>query len=166
MRNKATATQGPTSGRTQVTFDLSSPSFVAGGDIRREFTCDGEDIAPHLMWGGAPEGTKSFALIMDDPDAPRGTFTHWILFDIPADRTDLPSGARSQAIGISGRNSRGELGYMGPCPPSGTHRYFFRLFALDVETLGLMAGASRERVEAAMAAHTIRAAELMARYGR
>jgi Raf kinase inhibitor-like YbhB/YbcL family protein len=105
-------------------------------------------------------------LIVDDPDAPRGTFTHWIVFDIPGDRTDLPSGVRSDAVGISGRNSGRELGFMGPCPPSGTHRYFFRLSALDVASLGLAAGASREEVEDAMAAHTLDLAELMGRYQR
>ena len=148
------------------TFSLSSPAFVAGGDIPRQFTCDGEGIPPHLIWTGAPDGTRSFVLIVDDPDAPRGTFTHWVVFDIPCDRGDLPSGARSDAVGVPGRNSRGEIGYMGPCPPSGAHRYFFRLSALDVETLGLIAGASRNQVEEAMRAHVIGAAELMGRYNR
>jgi Raf kinase inhibitor-like YbhB/YbcL family protein len=145
---------------------LASPAFVAGGDIPRQFTCDGQNLPPHLVWSGAPPGVRSFALIMDDPDAPNGTFTHWVLFDIPADCGDLPSGARSDAVGLSGRNSRGDVGYMGPCPPSGTHRYFFRLFALDVETLGLTLGASRERVEESIAQHTIGTAELMGRCGR
>jgi len=149
-----------------MSFALSSPAFLAGGEIPTEHTCDGQDIAPHLIWSGAPKGTRSFVLIMDDPDAPHGTFTHWIVFDIPGDRTDLPSGARSDAIGISGRNGGHALGYMGPCPPSGTHRYFFRLSALDVASLGLAAGASRDRVEAAMAAHMIGTAELMGRYRR
>jgi Raf kinase inhibitor-like YbhB/YbcL family protein len=149
-----------------MAFTLSSPAFVGGGDIPRQFTCDGDDIPPHLLWSGAPKETVSFALIVDDPDAPNGTFTHWVVFDIPGDRTDLPSGARSDAVGLSGRNSRGALGYMGPCPPSGTHRYFFRLFALDVKTLGLTAGASRRQVEEAIRNHTLGTAELMGRYGR
>jgi Raf kinase inhibitor-like YbhB/YbcL family protein len=149
-----------------MAFTLSSPAFVAGGDIPRQFTCDGDGIPPHLIWSGAPKGTRSFVLIVDDPDAPAGTFTHWVVFDIPADRGDLPSGTRSDAIGLSGRNSRGDLGYMGPCPPSGTHRYFFRLSAVDVATLGLMAGASRQQVEEAVTAHTLATAELMGRYGR
>jgi Raf kinase inhibitor-like YbhB/YbcL family protein len=149
-----------------MAFVLSSPAFVAGGDIPRLFTCDGEDIPPHLVWSGAPKDVGSFALIMDDPDAPNGTFTHWVLFDIPADRTELPSGKTSDAIGVSGRNSRGQSGYMGPCPPSGTHRYFFRLFALDVKTLGLSSGASRQQVEHAATAHTTGTAELMGRYSR
>jgi Raf kinase inhibitor-like YbhB/YbcL family protein len=149
-----------------MAFALSSPAFDAGENIPRQFTCDGDDISPHLIWTGAPHGAASFVLIMDDPDAPRGTFTHWIVFDIPGDRAELPSGARSDAVGIAGRNSRGTVGYMGPCPPSGTHRYFFRLWALDVATLSLTAGASRERVEQAMAAHKIATTELMGRYGR
>jgi Raf kinase inhibitor-like YbhB/YbcL family protein len=149
-----------------MSFSLLSPAFAPGGDIPRQFTCDGDDIPPHLAWSGAPKDARSFVLIVDDPDAPNGTFTHWIVFDIPADRTDLPSGTRSDAVGLSGRNSRGELGYMGPCPPSGTHRYFFRLFALDVETVSLTAGASRERIEEAIATHTLATAELMARYTR
>jgi Raf kinase inhibitor-like YbhB/YbcL family protein len=149
-----------------MAFTLSSPAFAAGGDIPRLFTCDGQNIPPHLVWTGAPEGTRSFVLIADDPDAPDGTFTHWIVFDIPGDRTDLPSGARSDAIGLVGRNSRGELGYTGPCPPSGTHHFYFRLSAIDVATLNLAAGASRADVEDAIAAHTIGACELMGRYGR
>jgi Raf kinase inhibitor-like YbhB/YbcL family protein len=147
-------------------FTLASPAFVPGGDIPRQFTCDGDNIPPHLAWSDAPKDARSFVLMVDDPDAPNGTFTHWIVFDIPADRTDVPSGTRSDGIGISGRNSRGELGYTGPCPPSGTHRYFFRLLALDVETLGLAAGASRHSVEDSITAHRLGMAELMGRYTR
>jgi Raf kinase inhibitor-like YbhB/YbcL family protein len=149
-----------------MAFTLSSPEFVGGGDIPRQFTCDGQNMPPHLTWSGAPPGLRSYALVMDDPDAPAGTFTHWVVFDIPAARTDLPSGPPSDAVGVSGKNSRGQLGYTGPCPPSGTHRYFFRLFALDVPTLGLAAGASRQQVENAIATHTIGTAELMGRYSR
>ena len=149
-----------------MAFTISTPAFVAGGDIPRQFTCHGSNISPHLTWSGAPKGTRSFALIMDDPDAPNGTFTHWVVFDIPASRTDLPSGANADAVGVSGRNSRGETGYMGPCPPSGVHRYVFRLFALDVETLPLALGATRQQVESAFKPHTIATTELMGRYAR
>ena len=90
-----------------MSFSLLSPAFVPSGDIPRQCTCDGDDIPPHLAWSGAPKDARSFVLIVDDPDAPNGTFTHWIVFDIPADRTDLPSGTRSDPVGISGRNSRG-----------------------------------------------------------
>ena len=149
-----------------MAFSISSPAFVSSGDIPRRYTCDGEGISPHLAWTEAPDGTRSFVLIVDDPDAPRGTFTHWVVFDVPADRTDIPSGTPSDAIGLSGRNSLGKAGYMGPCPPSGTHRYFFRLSALDIAALGLTAGASREAVERAMAGHVLGTAELMGRYRR
>jgi Raf kinase inhibitor-like YbhB/YbcL family protein len=100
------------------------------------------------------------------PDAPNGTFTHWVLFDIRASPDGLPTGSRSDAVGKSGRNSGGAQAYMGPCPPSGTHRYVFRLFALDVPSLGLEAGASRQQVEDAVAAHTLGTAELLGRYAR
>lgn len=149
-----------------MAFTLSATAFAAGGDIPRQFTCDGDDVPPHLTWSGAPPGTRSFALMMDDPDAPRGTFTHWIVYDIPGTRTDLPADAGRDAIGVSGRNSTRKTGYMGPCPPSGTHRYFFRLFALGVDTLNLKAGASRQDVEHAIGAHTLGTAELMGRYSR
>jgi Raf kinase inhibitor-like YbhB/YbcL family protein len=145
---------------------LATPAFKAGGTIPREFTCDGDNLSPHLVWSDAPSHAQSFAVIMEDPDAPRGTFTHWVLFDVPADRSDLPSGTRADALAISGRNSGGKVGYMGPCPPTGVHRYFFRLFAIDIQTLGLTAGASRADVERAMASHILERAELMGRYGR
>jgi Raf kinase inhibitor-like YbhB/YbcL family protein len=149
-----------------MALTLTSSAFAAGGRIPQTHTCDGANTAPHLFWSDAPADTQSFALLMDDPDAPRGVFTHWVLFDIPPDRTDLPSGARADAIGISGRNSGGGVGYMGPCPPSGTHRYVFQLFALDVEMLGLTAGAGRETVLDALAPHVIAKAELIGRYHR
>jgi len=145
---------------------LSSPAFPHGGHIPEQYTCDGENLPPHLVWTSAPAEARSFAIIMDDSDAPGGTFTHWVLFDIPGDRTDLPSGARSDGVGVSGRNSRGSIGYTGPCPPSGTHRYVFRVYALDVETLGLTAGAPREAVEEAMVGHTLATAVLTGRYRR
>jgi Raf kinase inhibitor-like YbhB/YbcL family protein len=149
-----------------MAFKLSSPAFTAGGDIPSRFTCDGDDVPPPLTWTGAPADTQSFVLIMDDPDAPRGTFTHWVLFDIPATEQELRVDSKGEVVGVSGKNSTGKPGYMGPCPPSGTHRYFFRLFALDVPTLGLRPGASREQVERAMTRHTIGTAELMGRYSR
>jgi len=149
-----------------MAFTLSSPAFASGGDIQGRFTCDGDDVPPPLTWAGAPAGTKSFVLIVDDPDAPKGTFTHWVLFDIPATRHDLPSDLHAKPVGVPGKNSMGNSGYMGPCPPSGTHRYYFRLIALAVPTLGLSAGASRGEVERAAARHTITTAELMGRYSR
>jgi Raf kinase inhibitor-like YbhB/YbcL family protein len=145
---------------------LGTPSFVAGGDIPVHHTCDGPSVSPQLTWSDAPPGTKSLALIMDDPDAPSGLFTHWVLFDIPATRADIPPEFRAGTFGVSGTNSGGSTGYMGPCPPSGTHRYFFRLSALDVASLGLAPGASRKQVDEAMAAHVLGTAELMGQYSR
>jgi len=149
-----------------MAFKLSSPAFTAGGDIPSRFTCDGDGVPPPLTWTGAPAGTQSFVLIVDDPDAPRGTFTHWVLFDIPGTDQELRSDSKGNPVGVSGKNSMGKPGYMGPCPPAGTHRYYFRLFALDVPTLGVNAGASREKAEHAMTRHIIATAEFMGRYSR
>lgn len=145
-----------------VKFKLSSPAFADSGSIPQKFTCQGENVSPELNWSETPASAQSFALIMDDPDAPSGTFTHWVLFDIPADQKQLAEGAGP--IGVGGNNGLGQTGYMGPCPPSGIHRYYFRLYALDVPSLNLKAGASRSEVEAAMKNHIIGAAETMGRY--
>lgn len=143
-------------------FTLTSPAFAHNDTIPLVHTCDGENSQPVLGWMHAPSGTKSFALIMTDPDAPAGTFTHWVLFDIPANSARL---AGSEA-GVGGRNDFQHDHYGGPCPPPkhGQHRYFFRLYALDVESLGLPAGAKRAQVEAAMEGHILGTAELIGRY--
>jgi Raf kinase inhibitor-like YbhB/YbcL family protein len=146
------------------TFVLSSTSFTGDATIPQKYTCDGNSISPELEWSGAPANTKGFALIMDDPDAPTGTFTHWVAFDIPANQTEIPEGA--QRVAKSGKNSAGQNGYTAPCPPSGTHRYYFTLYALDVASLGLNEGASRTQVETAAKAHTLGVAQLMGRYSR
>jgi len=145
-----------------VKFKLSSPAFAEGGSIPQKYTCQGDNVSPELNWSEAPAGAKSFALIMDDPDAPGGTFTHWVLFDLPAETRQLAEGACP--IGVGGGNSLSQTGYMGPCPPSGSHRYYFRLYALDVPTLNLKAGAARSEVEAALKNHIIGTAETMGRY--
>jgi Raf kinase inhibitor-like YbhB/YbcL family protein len=145
-----------------VKFKLSSPAFVDGGSIPQKYTCQGNGVSPELNWSEAPQGAKSFALIVDDPDALGSTFTHWVLFDIPAGAKQLAEGAGP--IGVSGNNSASQTGYMGPCPPSGTHRYYFRLYALDVPSLNLDAGAARSEVEAAMKNHIVGTAETMGRY--
>ncbi len=153
-----------------VSFQIVSPAFSAGGTISKKFTCDGPDDSPQLTWTDPPAKTQSFALIMDDPDAPAGTWVHWVIYDLPADARELaesvakqeqlPSGARQ------GRNDFGEIGYGGPCPPPGkAHRYFFKLYALDAK-LGLKTGARKSDVERAMQAHILAKAELIARYGR
>jgi len=148
-----------------VTFTLTSPSFAEGALIPAEHTCDGADRSPVLRWEGAPDA-RSFALIADDPDAPGGTFTHWVLFDIPGAQRELPAGLAGTP-GVAGRNDFGKAGYGGPCPPPGApHRYNFTLFALDIAALGLPANAPRRDVEAAMRGHIVGQARLMGRYGR
>ncbi|HET7440516.1 MAG TPA: YbhB/YbcL family Raf kinase inhibitor-like protein [Terriglobales bacterium] len=153
-----------------MAFALSSKSFSDGGDIGKKFTCDGTDVSPELQWTGAPAGTKAFALIADDPDAPAGTWTHWLLYDLPPDATSLAEGTSKQpelANGArQGRNDFGKIGYNGPCPPPGKpHRYFFKLYALDGK-LNLKPGASKQEVERAIASHTLAKAEWIGRYKR
>lgn len=130
---------------TKQGFTLTSPNIVPDGVIPSKLTCDGENSSPQLKWLHPPEGTRSFVLILDDPDAPQGTFTHWVLFDIPGEIQELPAGANG--IGIVGRNDFQQSRYGGPCPPPnhGQHRYYFKLFGLDVETLRLDAGAARSK---------------------
>ena len=111
-------------------FKLTSPAFNHGSQIPSQYTCDGEDINPHLVIHGVPPGAKSLALVMEDPDAPAGLWTHWVVWDIPPETKEIREHTAPIGTG-EGLNSWGETGYGGPCPPSGTHRYFFRLFALD-----------------------------------
>jgi Raf kinase inhibitor-like YbhB/YbcL family protein len=147
-------------------FTLTSPGFGNGQAIPRVFTCQDRDVAPALAWSGAPKGTKSFALIVDDPDAPvAGGWVHWLVYDIPADRHDLPQGAAPAGV-VQGKNSFGTARWGGPCPPpGGPHRYFFKLYALDT-MLALPPGASRAALEAAMKGHVVGEATLMGRYAR
>ena len=150
-------------------LELTSTAFAPGEPIPRKYTCDGEDISLPLRWSDPPQGTKSFALIADDPDAPVGTWVHWVLYNLPAEtRTlpeavppdaDLPDGSRH------GQNSWPRLGYGGPCPPSDTHRYFFKLYALDM-VLDLASGASKKQLLQAMEGHILGQAELMGLYTR
>ena len=140
---------------------LTSPEFEHGGSIPAKFTCDGKDVSPPLEIADAPDDTKTMALIVDDPDAPSKTWLHWLLYDIPPtariQEDDIP--------GKQGMNDFGKKNYGGPCPPSGRHRYFFRLNALDTE-LNLPDGASRKDVENAMEGHILEKAELMGLYER
>lgn len=153
-------------GGDAMTFKLETPAFADGADIPIDFSCEGRDVSPELRWSDAPSAARSFALIVDDPDAPGGTFTHWLLFDIPAAANRLAEG--DTATGVSGRNGFGRNGYGGPCPPRGrgAHRYFFKLYALDVDTLKLKAGASRAEIEGAIKGHVIGQAQLMGRFER
>ena len=164
------AAQPPSGGRS-MNFALMTQAFAPGGDIPRRYTCDGEDLSPGLQWTGKPSAeTKGFALIADDPDAPVGTFTHWVLYDLPASATSLPEGVPKQPEisggGKQGRNDFGKTGFGGPCPPPGKpHRYYFRLYALDAP-LSLKAGATRAELEGAMGGHVVAQAEVMGRYKR
>jgi Raf kinase inhibitor-like YbhB/YbcL family protein len=151
-------------------FRLTSTAFKAEGGIPQRFTCDGDNISPPLAWSGAPQGTRSFALIMHDPDAPKpGGYTHWVVYNIPSTVTHLEENAPKQERlpdgGIQGENDSGRIGYTGPCPPSGTHRYYFRLYALDRE-VDLKGGASKSELESAMKGHILAQAELMGKYKR
>ena len=151
-------------------LQLSSSAFEEGGTIPQKYTCDGLDASPPLAWSNIPEGTASLALIADDPDAPIGTWVHWILFDIPADRRELPEGVlkaeRVEGIGTHGNSSWRRPGYGGPCPPAGKpHSYFFKLYALDA-TLNLEPGATKQNLEEAMQGHVLAQGELIGIYGR
>lgn len=168
--NSAADDSAGVQGAPAMAFVLSSKSFPNGGDIPKKFTCDGADVSPELSWTEAPAGTKSFALIADDPDAPVGTWTHWVLYDLPPDTKNLPEGTSKQPelsnSARQGRNDFGKVGYNGPCPPPGKpHRYFFKLYALDGK-LNLKPGATRQEVERAIGGHTLGKAEWMGRYRR
>jgi Raf kinase inhibitor-like YbhB/YbcL family protein len=147
-----------------MSIQLTSNAFVNEGSIPARYACTGENISPALIWNDPPEGTQSFALIMDDPDAPGGAWVHWVLFNIPASSRGLSEAIPSEETlsdgSMHGENSSGNLGYNGPCPPSGTHRYFFKLYALD-ERLGLSAGADKGELLKAMEGHILAEAELM-----
>ena len=150
-------------------MQLESSAFTSGQAIPQKHTCDAQDRSPALNWSDAPQGTKSFALIADDPDAPAGTWVHWVIFNLPAQTHGLPEGVPSTdsgAGGTQGRNDFGKPGYGGPCPPPGKpHRYFFKLYALD-STLDLKAGAKKADLEKAMQGHILGQAELMGTYQR
>lgn len=150
-------------------MDVTSTAFKEGGDIPRQYTCDGDDISPPLAWTGTPSDTKSLVVIADDPDAPSGTWVHWVVYHLPptvqslAEKTPpdqiLANGARQ------GTNDFGKIGYGGPCPPSGTHRYFFKVYALNT-TLDLPPGRKKADVEKAMQGHVLTDGQLMGRYSR
>jgi Raf kinase inhibitor-like YbhB/YbcL family protein len=145
-----------------MAFAIKSPAFGEGATVPGQFTCDGTDAPPPLTVSDPPKGTRSFAVIMDDPDAPKGTFTHWLAYDIPANPADLQVDK-----GKTLPNSFGRDGYGGPCPPPGhgPHRYFFKVYAVDAPTLPL-AGATRQDLEKALETHALARAELMGRYER
>jgi Raf kinase inhibitor-like YbhB/YbcL family protein len=144
-------------------FKLTSSAFANSQPIPRKYTCQGESVSPQLAWSGAPARTQSFALIVDDPDAPNGKvepYVHWVLFNIPANVTELKEG---EAQGINGQTSAGTSNYVGMCPPSGNHRYFFKLYALDT-MLDLQQGTTKKQLETAMKEHILAQATLMGTY--
>jgi Raf kinase inhibitor-like YbhB/YbcL family protein len=158
------------SGENNVALTISSKSFTNGGDIAKKFTCDGEDVSPELSWNGAPAGTKSFALLSDDPDAPVGNWNHWTLWNAPPESRGLPEGTKKVAQlpdgTQQGLNDFPKVGYNGPCPPPGKpHRYYFKLFALDAK-LTLKQNSGKRDLETAMKGHILAQAEWMGRYGR
>ncbi|MFQ5794883.1 MAG: YbhB/YbcL family Raf kinase inhibitor-like protein [Candidatus Bipolaricaulia bacterium] len=152
-------------------FELTSTAFAPGEPIPRKYTCDGEDISPPLQWSDPPQDTQSFALIADDPDAPRGTWVHWVLYNLPAEARGLPEAVPSDADlpdgSRHGQNSWRRLSYGGPCPPGGTHRYFFKLYALDTALdLDLATGASKKQLLQAIEGHILAETEVMGVYSR
>jgi hypothetical protein len=149
-------------------FKLATNAFPDGAVIPAVYTCEGDNISPALEWVGEPSGTESFALIVDDPDAPAGTWNHWLLWDIPKGTHSLAEGYQPASWIHSGKNDFGELGYGGPCPPrhGGMHRYFFRLYAIDTPMLGVRRGAHRKELDRALSRHRIGVAEYMGRFER
>jgi len=152
-----------------MAITITSSAFIDGATIPRKYTCDAEDISPDLKWSGVPNGAQSLALICDDPDAPVGTWVHWVLFNIPADATALQAGIPAEAVlkngARHGQNDFRKLGYGGPCPPGGTHRYYFKLFALDT-LLTLESGSTKAQLLAAMKGHILAEGQLMGKYKR
>jgi Raf kinase inhibitor-like YbhB/YbcL family protein len=153
----------------KMAIEVTSSAFEDGDAIPARYTCDGLDVSPSLSWGSATDGTRSLALIADDPDAPGGTFVHWVIYDLPSDTRRLPEGVPNRQTLSSGAkqgvNGAGGVGYTGPCPPSGTHRYFFKVYALDTR-LDLGGGATAERLSDAMEGHVLAEGQLMGTYRR
>jgi Raf kinase inhibitor-like YbhB/YbcL family protein len=154
-----------------MSLTLTSDAFMNGQSIPAKYACTGRNLSPALAWNEPPPGTQSFALIVDDPDAPMGTWVHWVLFNIPADRRSLPEDLPVTGKNIdpeaifTGTNSSGKIGYDGPCPPSGTHRYFFKLYALDT-LISLLPGATKEQVLREMDGHILAQTELMGTFAK
>lgn len=153
-----------------MAMTLTSPAFQEGSEIPKKYTCDGADVSPPLRWKDSPSETKSFALISDDPDAPVGTWVHWVLYDLPAEATELkeevPTSDTLDNGARQGSNDFGKVGYGGPCPPRGpAHRYFFKLYALDSK-MNLKPRATKQQLLNAMKGHILAEAQVMGRYKR
>jgi Raf kinase inhibitor-like YbhB/YbcL family protein len=154
-----------------MTLKLTSSVFQQGGSIPSRYTCEGQDVSPPLSWSGAPANTKTFALIVDDPDAPdpanpQRVYVHWVVYNLPATAAALPENAAKAALpkgAVQGKNDWGKAEYGGPCPPIGRHRYFFKLYALDAELAGLSSPAKAD-LERAMNGHVVGSGELVGTY--
>ena len=156
-------------GGEKMEIKITSSAFEEGGLIPPKYTCDGADISPPLRWDAVAEGTKSIALICDDPDAPMGSFVHWVLFNLPAETRELPENIPADQILAGGAKQGisdfGRIGYGGPCPPSGVHRYFFKIYALDTD-IDLAAGAGKAELLKAMEGHILSQGQLIGKYKR
>jgi Raf kinase inhibitor-like YbhB/YbcL family protein len=149
-----------------MSIHITSTAFEEGQPIPKKYSADGPNVSPPLAWDAPPAGTKSLALVCEDPDAPRGTWTHWVLFNLPAETRKLEEGAKLPGGAVQGTNDFGKLGYGGPSPPPGKpHRYFFKLYALDTQ-LDLPAGARRQQLLDAVKGHVLAEGQLMGTYGR
>jgi len=148
---------------------VRSSAFTDGGMIPERYTCDGEGISPPIAWEHVSDNIRSFALICEDPDAPMGTFTHWVVYDLPPDVSELPENVPNKDHlpngGVHGINSLHKIGYFGPCPPSGTHRYFFKVYALD-KKLDIRPGADKDHLMEAMKRHVVAQGQIMGKYQR
>lgn len=152
-----------------MTIKITSSAFTEGSMIPKRYTCDAEDVSPDLAWAAVPEGTKSLALICDDPDAPMGTWVHWVLFNLPPDirelHAEIPSEKTLKNGARHGKNDFRKFGYGGPCPPGGIHRYFFKLYALDT-VINLESGITKAQLLKAMERHILAEGQLMGKYKR
>lgn len=158
-----------TKGGRVMKIKVESTAFTEGGMIPKKYTCDGQDVSPPISWSGIPDKAKSIALIADDPDAPMGTWVHWVVYNLPANVTGLPEGVPSQKTlsngGMQGMTDFRRIGYGGPCPPGGTHRYFFKVYALDTE-INLDPGVTKGQLLKAMEGHILAEGGVMGRYQR
>lgn len=166
-RNADTA---PAERAATMTVQVTSSAFKEGGSIPSKYACDGQNVSPPLAWNTIPDGTKSIALIADDPDAPRGTWVHWVLYGLPPSLRELPEHvpASESILGNGGRQGMtdfGKIGYGGPCPPSGTHRYYFKVYALDSD-LHPNPGLTKAQLLKAMEGHILAQGQLMGKYSR
>jgi len=165
-KGKEETASAPTGGNGD--FKLASRAFANGEAIPKRFTCDGKNVSPPLAWTGAPAGSQSFALVVDDPDAPAGTFTHWIVFNLPAGTSSLAprmTAAKLPPDAGQGLNDFGKPGYGGPCPPSGEHRYIHHLYALDTKLTGL-SQPRRQQIDEALKGHVLGETTLLGKYAR